>query len=82
MDTYIDINGNKLFVGALITSSQFNGEGEVVAYLDADDGRFGALLRLKSKNGKIYDTRVKLGAVKLVPRIDPKERITTERYGV
>jgi hypothetical protein len=93
LDTFNDINGDRLFVGALVTSSQFQGQGEVAGYLSPDDGRNGALLRIKvlprtsrsntARGGQIVDMRVKLGGVvKVPPPPDPKARTTDQKYGI
>lgn len=103
--TFTDINGDRLFIGTLVTSSQFQGQGEVVGCLipdrgldptgrlEPDDGRFGALLRIKvlprisrsnaARGGQIVDMRVKLGGITRVPPpADPKERTTDQKYGI
>lgn len=76
-----DIDGNRLMVGNEVTTIAY-GKCRVEEILDVYPHHFGPLLKIKDSHGHHIAVRVKLSQVKLVPHIDPKEKITTQKYGV
>jgi hypothetical protein len=84
MDDIKDIDGTVIRVGDRV--STIYGECVIQEVLlprnPPADNRFGALLKVKDAKGKTWDLMVKTTNIRLVVYVDPKQKITTSKYGV